>query len=219
MLAAGLLCRQCLLSLKPGQSDYPQQSCQIGLDPGSAVNGLQIQAGCELQAGHGLGIGLPVSLENSKRVTCASWVPVCSMGEVSEKECLMTRALPDKFNSLLMSETDGSLTSIPSELELVRIEQNETSTKYPALESKLPQTQLGPFNAGERVTNPGREGFDVDMDRQVRIISESAKEADVSGFGVTLARDEDRHTLGNVGRASAHPMFGTAPNAPLRYLR
>ena len=131
----------------------------------------------------------------------------------------MTRALPDQFDSLVLSETDGPLPSIPSELQLVGIEQNEASTEGSALDPKLSQTQLGPFNAGERIANPSREGFDVDMDREVRIIGEGAKEADVSGFGVTLASDEDRHALGNMGRASAHPMFGTAPNAPLRYLR
>ena len=131
----------------------------------------------------------------------------------------MTWTLPNQFDIPILGQTNGSVSSLTGIFELVRVEQDEATMEVSTLLAKLPQAKLRPLDASERVAHSGWEWLDMDMDGKLRGLGQGAQEADIGNFGVPLASDEDPNPLRDMGRSSAHPIFGTAPNAPLRYLR
>ena len=100
---------------------------------------------------------------------------------------------------------------------MIGIEEQESVSVVDTSLAKLVKPLNGKLNTCKRITS--FQQHNVEMDMQLSLMNEVLEEARIALLRLAFATDEDRLALGDEGATRFHPICGTPPYAPLRYLR
>jgi len=130
----------------------------------------------------------------------------------------MAGRLPDEGNAGLSRTSLGIRCTSEIQIALIVIEQDETAGECASAPPRALDAVDRHDDARKRVTGPRRQFLHFDVNRQAGFARQPGDQCHIGCFRLPLATDEHRRALGDEGAPPIHPIWGTAPYTPLRYL-
>lgn len=144
--------------------------------------------------------------------------PLASV-EMPEQEGFVTGRLPDQVKAVPRGQGLRLRIARRYEPERVGVQKDRSNGTGAHSGRTVADMPNGPFDEAKGIARAGLQNDRIDVERQPPRIGEPSEQGAVTLLALALASEKDAAALRNWSAPVPHPIWGTAPNAPPRYLR